>query len=300
MRFLAILAAAAVFVPAAAFAQVDKKAAAPSNCADLVKGFGLIETTAESAIEELETGCIVSNVFVGTGSYARYRIGSATLIAPDLFASDGEATLPSEIDLAITGFQLVPDMGSLLNNYIIEVQGEPLDIHVAYRWDKEGQTVELADFSVAAPGYGQFRVAGRLSNITLDPNQFTDVTSFPGAIDALVIEIVNARFFSAMVVPAILGTLPYDADPRPLIDTYKTALTAFIASLPGDNISDDAKSALTTFVTAFPRMVGDYSVNLRADPPLDFSALAVDSPAGIAAILARMQIAADYTPPNQP
>ncbi|KKC35879.1 hypothetical protein WH87_15020 [Devosia epidermidihirudinis] len=299
MRFLAIFAAAVVLTPLAALAQTDREDVDRAACAELVKSFSLIETTADSTIEDIDAGCRVTNVFAGTSSYNRYRIGSATLTAPDLFTRDLKDALPSELDLAITGFQIAPDTGSLLNNYIIENQSEPLNIHLSYRWDKAAQTAELTDLSVTSPGYGSFRIEGRLSEIDLD--RFVDAAAdFPGAIDAVTVEIVNARFFSAMTVPALLGLLPYDSDPRPLVADYKKAAIAFIAALPTDNMADESKAALGALVESFPRMEGDYVVQMRADPPLALTTLTGGNPAEITGLIARMQISAEHTPAVQP
>lgn len=304
MRFLAIFAAAVMLAPLGVFAQTDQEDVDRATCAELVKSFSLIETTADSTVEDIDAGCRVTNVFAGTTSYNRYRIGSATLTAPDLFThdlanSDLEDALPSELDLAITGFQVAPDTGSLLNNYIIESQSEPLNIHLSYRWDKAAQTAELTDLSVTSPGYGSLRIEGRLSDIDFD--RFTDATAdFPGAIDAVTVEIVNARFFSAMTVPALLGLLPYDSDPRPLVADCKMAAIAFIAALPTDNMADESKAALGALVESFPRMEGDYVVQMRADPPLALTTLTGENPAEIAGLIARMQISAEHTPAVQP
>lgn len=299
MRFLAIFAAAVMLAPLGVFAQTDQDDVDRATCAELVKSFSLIETTADSTIEDIDAGCRVTNVFAGTSSYNRYRIGSATLTAPDLFTHDLEDALPSELDLAITGFQVAPDTGSLLNNYIIENQSEPLNIHLSYRWDKAAQTAELTDLSVTSPGYGSLRIEGRLSEIDLD--RFTDAAAdFPGAIDAVTVEIVNARFFSAMTVPALLGLLPYDSDPRPLVADYKKAAIAFIAALPTDNVAPESKAALGALVESFPRMAGDYVVQMRADPPLALTTLTGENPAEIAGLIARMRISAEHTPAVQP
>ncbi|MET3927963.1 hypothetical protein [Devosia sp. 2618] len=301
MRFLAVLAAVAVLTPATAHAQADKKAVAPTTCAALVKSIGLFAVEADSTVEDLETGCKLTNVFIGAGSMTRYRIGEATLIAPELFTSYNNDSLPTEIDLSVKGLRLAPDTGSLMTDYMIEVQAQQLDVHLAYRWDKQKRTVDLADFSVAASDYdASFRVSGRFSDAEMDPDQFFDLTRLPGAMEELIVEVIDARFLSSMTVPFILNSLPYDEDPRPLIDGYKKSAVAFIAALPDDNVPGDAKAALTSFVEAFPKMVGDYTLTVRADPPLEFSALAIDGPADIPALLSRLQIAADHTPPKLP
>lgn len=297
MRLATILAAAALLAPVSAFAQADKKAPAPpATCEALATELGFVEKTAETTIEDLADGCRLTSFFINFGQHTRYRIGQATLTAPGLLAAYAGQSLPTELDLAITGFLISPDTGSALTNYIIEMQSEPMDIHLAYRWDPTAHTVDLADFSVAAQAYGAFRVSGRFSDIDLDPARMAELASMPGAIDQLRLEIDNARFFSTLFAPAAVGLLPYDQDPRPLIEGYKQAAASFIANLPATNVPDDAKAALTTFVTDFPKPTGDYALELQADPPIQITALATDSLPAAVALFARLQVTASHAP----
>lgn len=298
MRFLALLAIAAFF-PTAAQAQPDTKAL-PGNCTELVKAFNLIDTTPDSTIADSPDGCVFTNVFAGLSSIHRFRFGEVKLTAPNLFAELEADSLPSALELNISGFQAAPETGSPLNNYIIEMQSDPLDIHFAIVWDKTAQTLELTDFSVTSPSYGAFRVSGRASGIMLDPNQLDDLEKAPGRLHEIHVELDNARFVSAMLAPALLNTLPYDQDPRPLIDTSKAAVNAFINALPDASAAADTKAALTSFVSAFPKASGDYTLTLRADPGLEFTALQADNPAQLAALLSRLQLTATHTPLKRP
>lgn len=298
MRFLALLAIAA-FLPTAAQAQPDTKAF-PGNCTELVKAFDLIHITPDSTIADSPDGCVFTNVFAGLNSFNRFRLGEVKLTAPKLFAELEADSLPSALELSISGFQAAPETGSPLNNYIIEMQSDPLDIHFAYVWDKTAQTLQLTDFSVTSPTYGAFRFSGRASGLMLDPNQLDDLENASGRLHEIHVELDNARLISAMLAPALLNTLPYDEDPRALIDTSKAAVTAFINALPDASAAADTKAALTSFVNAFPKASGDYTLTLRADPGLKFTAMLVDNPVQLAALLSRVQLTATHTPLKQP
>lgn len=302
MRFSTILATTLVLAaPSAALAQADKKAPKPAaNCTELLRSLDVIEATAETVIEDVANGCTVSNAYIGFGSYNRFRLGELTLQSPDLFTNYASGSLPQELELHIAGFQIAPDTGNLLNNYIFEVQAEPLDIHLAYRWDKQSGDLELADFSVTANDYGAIRLAGRVSGFNFDPDNMDDLTEIPGAFDQLVLQVENAQFFSAMLVPSMLGFLPYDEDPRPLIASYQQAAIAFVNGLPQSSISDDSKAALNTFIESFPQPRGDYTLELRADPGLPFSTLDVDDLTALLPLLANLQLAVTHAPSDQP
>lgn len=299
MQFLVLLAAAALVLPTAAQAQPGTQAL-PRTCTELVKTIGLIDITADSTIEDRPDGCVLTNVFAGTSSFNRFRLGEVRLIAPDLFAELGAERLPSALELTISGFQVAPETGSALNNYIIEMQSDPLDIHFAYVWNKAAQTLELTDFSVTSPHYGAYRVSARAADILLDPSQLGDLENLPGVLNDVHIELDNARFFSAMLAPSLLNLLPPGEDPRPLIDTYKAAVTAFITALPDASAAPDTKAALISFVSAFPKATGYYTLTLHADPGLKFTALVVDSPSQLAALLTSLQVTATHTPLKQP
>lgn len=301
MRSAAILASLALFAATPVMAQADKKAPPPpTTCTDLAASLDFIEATAETKIEDVARGCSVSNFYVGYGPYNRYRIAALTIQSPNLFADYAEEFFPAELDLNISGLQIAPDTGSLLQNYIIEMQSEPMDIHLAYRWDKESGELDIADLSVSTNYGAGVRLAARISGLDVDPTKLDDLTEVPGAFEHLVLEIEDARFLSAFAAPALVGMLPYDEDPRPMIKSQQEAATTFIDSLPEANVSQDSKAALATFVQAFPRASGDYTMELRADPGLEFKSLEVDDFAALLPLLARLQLAVTHTPVEQP
>lgn len=279
-------------------AQDDKKAdVQPASCAELMTELAVFESTAETIVEDTATGCHATDLLVVPGSPSRFKIAELTLVAPGLLDDYAARRLPAEVDLTLSGVLLSPETGSELATYMIEMQAEPMTIHLAYRWDRDARTVDLADLSVAAPEFGSFSLAGQFSDAQLDANGLDDVPRMPGAIDHLIVDIKNARFAATYFAPPLIGMLPFDQDPRPLVASYIAAVNAFIANLPPANVSDESKTALTTFVSDFPRPRGDYTIELAADPGIPFASFALDDPAGLVALLSRLKIAASHTPP---
>lgn len=290
-----------------ALAQTAPAPASPPEptgpCVDLVKSLGLVRGAEETRFEDLPDGCRITNLFADFGPYARYRIGEVVLRGPDLFA-DGKAPdlsgetidLPSEIDLKVSGFQFAPDTGSALNDYIIEMQSDPLDIHLNYRWDRESGDFDLGDFSVRTSDGSGIVFAARASGIHIDRAHIDKLQTLPGAIEDATLTIDNARFLAAMVNPALLSALPPDEDPRPLIANYQKAAIAMVNSLRAETISADSKAVVVDFIEAFPRPQGDYVINLRADPPLAFGKLAIDNMADALALLPALQLSVSHAP----
>lgn len=304
MRHALVLASLVLLTPLSAHAQANKKAPpAIETCDQLVTALGAIERTPETTVKDTPDGCRLTRFYVGTDSYTRYRIDELVLRAPTLFEDYAAERLPTELDLTITGLASAPDTGSPNSNYLIEIQSQPMDFHLAYRWDRDEQTVELSDVSLTAPGHDVIHLAGRLSGMDFSAESLDNLDAMPGAFDQLVIEFNNARFFSSMVAPAVISLLPYDEDPRPLIASYQQSAIAFVEGLPEGTISGDSKAALTSFINAFPRTTGDYQFELRADPPLEFASIdldAVDDLAELFPILQRLQLAVSHTPAEVP
>lgn len=298
MRFVVPLAAAVAAVASPALAQdADAKPSSAQSCKAFIARFGMAEETSKTSIEDLGTGCRIRDFYVKSAPYMRYHIASATLSASDLFEAFAAERLPREVDVNIESIVFAPDAGGPLSSYVIRMQSEPMDIHFAYRWGRDERTVELSDFSVDAGNLGGFRLAGRFSDVDLDPDRFKDVSALPGALDHLTLELTNARFFTAYVAPMLVNMLPPDADPEPLIETYKQAAISAIEAAPAQTLSPESKAALVSFVAAFPHPRGNYTVELKADPALPFSQLSKSNAAGFGESLDRLQIGATHTPP---
>lgn len=296
-----LLAASAIMAVSPALAQQAVETSSPAQtCTAFVAGMNMLEKTPATKIESFASGCRLSDVYANLGPYTRYRIARITVSAQDLFDSYVGKRLPTEGDLKIEGLVLAPNTGDPHTSYIVRAQSEPMDIHLAYRLNMDARTAELADFSIAAGPLGGFRITGRFSDVELDPDRLSDASAPPGIIDRLTLELHNARFFTAYVVPALVNLMPGDTDPEPLIENYKQAAIAFIEALPAQNIADSSKAALNRFVSDFPRPSGSYTVEVTADPGLALSQLTADSPIALVAALSRLQIGADHAEPLRP
>lgn len=304
MRRAAILATTIVLAISPAHAQNDidgQNRDAPTTCQELIDGLrGLIEANADSIVEATANGCRMTNIYIVAQLPSRFRVTELTLEAPGLFEDIPTHIFPAEAELTLKGIVLSPDTGSLLHTYIIESQAQPIDLHVAYSWDREAGEIRLADFSVSASDYGSFRLAARVSNVLFDPAHLQDPARyhepapFNASFDELALEIDNAGFIGGLLTPALLGSLPYDQDPRPIVASSIAGATAFIKALPKDNISEESKAALITLISGFPRPSGDYKMELRAQPGIALGELMVDNPLALAGLLGRITITAHH------
>lgn len=302
MRHALILASLAFLAPLPVFAQADTETEAaapklPETCEELATQFsGTLALNEDSTVEDTGTGCRITDFHIELDSMTRFRVEELVLTASDLFGSFAEERLPETVDLQLNTVLMAPETGSPQTNYMIEAMAEPMNIHLAYRWDREDDSVELADFSVASHGLGSFRFAGRFSDLELDPNKLSDASSLPLRIDQLLLEIDDARYFGSIFVPPLIGMLPYEEDPRSVVANYVAAATTFINALPAETMSEDSKAALVTFVESFPRFRGDYTLNLRAEPGLGFEDFASEDITDLAGILPRIKAEATHTP----
>lgn len=302
MRHALLLTAALALLPAVpSFAQAGKKAPAPpTTCTALARSLDFIEATADTRIEEVARGCSITDFYVGYGPFNRYRIAALTIQSSDLFAGYAEDFFPADLDLNISGLIVSPDTGSLLNNYLIEVQSQPMDLHLAYRWDRHSGDLDIADLSVKTEDNSAIRLAARVSGLAFDPASMDELTELPGAFDHLAVQIDDARFFSSLLAPAVIGMLPYDEDPRILVRNHQETALALVGRLPDDTVSAGSKAALTTLIKAFPKVRGDFTFDLRADPGLELKTLDLDDLPDLLPLLARLQLAVTHTPAEQP
>jgi hypothetical protein len=294
MHITVLVAALLTTLVTPALAQDD---VAPTSCAALAEETGIIETTADTVIADTADGCRITDFLITPSAPSRFKVNELTLVAPGILDDYAAQRLPASLDLTLHGVLLSPETGSELTTYIIEMQAEPMDVHLSYRWDAAEGVLDLADLSVTAGELGGFRLTGRITDAQVTPDVVADPTRLRGALESLTLEMDNARFAAAYFAPPLVSMLPYDQDPRPLIASYIAAVNGFIASLPAANVSAESKDALTSFVSAFPRPRGDYTLEVTAEPPLALDEIALDTPIALAGILARLRIEATHTAP---
>lgn len=298
MRHLPVLAALAIATTSPATAQAPATASPPpADCQSLVAGFDMIETSAETVIEDIENGCRITNFHLNAGSYMRYRAERLELTAPDFFVAASAFRPFAALDLTLTGLRPSPDAGGPLTTYIIEMQSAPLDARISYRWDEAAQTLDLSELSLRNADFGGFTLSGHLSGIVFDREALDSPANWPGALDRLTLTLHDGRFFTAFAAPAILGLLPYDADPRPLIVSYQAAATAFVDGLPEASVSEASKAALRRFITDFPHPRGEYELGIDTEKGLPLTDLFDGNPAGLVAILAKISVTATHLAP---
>lgn len=299
MRYTLLVASLVLPSPLPALAQTEtgNETKLPETCQELATQFsGTLDLNEDSTVEDTGTGCRIADFHIELDTMTRFRVEELVLTASDLFGSFADERLPEEMDLQLNNVLMAPNTGSPQTDYMIEAMAEPMNIHLAYRWDREDDSVDLADFSVATLGLGSFRFAGRFSDLELDPEKLSDAISLPVRIDQLVLEIDDARFFTSMFVPPLIGTLSYEEDPHTVVANYVAAATTFINATPADTIPDDSKAALVTFIESFPRFRGDYTLDIRAEPGLGFMDFAAEDITDLASLLPRIKVEATHTP----
>ncbi len=304
MRLCLLVPALLALTLSSALAKDGKTPPASNRCSELALSLGFVSATEETTFDEIPDGCEARNFFVDFGPYARYSVGAVVIHSPDLFsghfdyeAPPEEFELPSSLEVAATDFLFAPQTGSALNDYIIETQSEPMDIHFDYSWDKPSGTFSLNDFSVGGFDKSRITLAAKATGFDRMPTDFDSIDNLPGALEELTFTLKDARFFSVMTNPAILGGgLVESEDPRITVANYQKAAVAFVTALPTETISDTSKTALTTLINSFPRLTGDYQLHLTADPAFSFNRLAINDLTGALSLLSSFKLDATHQP----
>ncbi|UXN74635.1 hypothetical protein N8D56_05900 [Devosia sp. A8/3-2] len=261
MRLLALAPLALALLATPVWAQTEEPV--PTDCTSLLDGFGMLERGKQTTVEDTATGCIITNVYFGA-SYSRMAIGQITLDADDLFGAIAGHTRPAELKLSVTDIRVSPDIDSSpLNAYIIEMQAASFDLNPAYRWDEANGDFTLEDFSMRMPTFGSAAFRAELSDVRDMPAELEEPTDFArGNIEKLTLTLDNRGLFTAFFAPVLLGTLPYDEDPRPHIAATQKTIIALIEAQPEAQISASSKTVLTRFVTDFPKPDGLYQFEI--------------------------------------
>lgn len=269
------------------------------DCRTLFKTTGFLKRAPDSTIETIDQGCRFSGTIIDFGPYTRFSVEDITLTGPDLMASLAQGQRPTSIDLAIKGMRLSPEMEhSPLTAYILEMQQEPYDIHLALSWDEAAGILDIADASFATHRLGRVALSGRLTGLTAVPLEVGNIEVFEGAaFESLTLDFDDKGLFTAYIAPMLVGTLPYDLDPRPAIAAGQQAVTSTIAAMPEAQLSAETKAVLTQFVADFPRPSGHYVLEITPlDAPLPF--ISIEDFEGIddlAGLLSRLRVTASFS-----
>ncbi|WP_240231018.1 hypothetical protein [Devosia lacusdianchii] len=272
------------------------------DCRTLFKTTGFLKRAPDSTIETIDQGCRFSGTIIDFGPYTRFSVEDITLTGPDLMASLAQGQRPTSIDLAMKGMRLSPEMEhSPLTAYILEMQQEPYDIHLAMSWNDTDGILEIADASFSTHRLGRVALSGRLTGLTAVPLEVGNIEAFEGAeFESLTIDFDNSGLFTAYIAPMFVGTLPYDQDPRPAIAAGQQAIISTIAAMPEAQLSAETKAVLTQFVTDFPRPSGHYILDITAlDEPVPFTSVEdFDGLDDLAGLLSRLNVTASFSDPE--
>lgn len=304
MRLCLLVPALLAFAIPSVYAKESKSEPVPNRCSDLAESLGIVSSSSETTFEEIADGCHATNFFVGFGSMVRYRVGEMVIHSPDLFSDSFNFDAPPEnfefpgaMEVTLTNLVFAPDTGSALNDYIIEIQSEPVDIHFEYSWDKSAGRFSLNDLSIGGFDGSRITLAATANGFDESPTNLDGIENLPGAIEDLTLTLKDARFFSVMTSTAIIaGTLVDSEDPRAAVESYQKIATAFVSGLPDTTISEESKAALSTMINDFPRLTGDYQLHLTADPALAFNRLAINDLTGALSLLSSFKLDATHAP----
>lgn len=262
MRLLLPLSALVLFTPAA-FA----KDAAPviASCSELFGFVGMAERGDDTVIEDINDGCRITNFYVGTSDYQRYRIGALSVTAPGLFAAFAAELPPEAAEIVATGIVLAPRVDPVFE-YLMEVQSQPFDARLSYRWDGAAGILDLRDIGISSPLLGRLAFSAMISGVGAEAFAEAREGMTPAIkLKAMEVTLDNGIVFQSFVLPSLMSLLPPDEDPRPAIALYQQQALATLTGLPDRLIDKASKAVVASFIESFPRPVGEYVVAMTAE-----------------------------------
>lgn len=250
----------------------------PANCEALFSSAPLVEKGTDTRVESTADGCRISNIFVGTNDYTRYRIRELTITAPELLDALAKDVLPPEADILATGISLAPAVVDPLFSYILEVQSQPFDVRVRYSWDESDGILAIDEISLSGKTFGRLAFSGRVAGVlpsaiaSAREGNPPDVT-----LQALGIELKNGMLFEAFIVPVIAQALLNDEDPHQQVADYKQNIKAHLAELPEEMLDTDSKAVVADFVENFPHPKGVYTVQITSKDGIDIRSIRIET-----------------------
>jgi len=270
MRFLLML-SAFVLLMSTAFAKDEAQAI--TSCSELFGFVGLAERGDDTVIDDISDGCRITNFYVGTSDYQRYRVAALSVTAPGLFEAFAADLPPASAEIVATGIALAPRIDPVFE-YLMEVQNQPFDAHLSYRWDDTAGTLELRDIGISSPLLGRLAFSATISGVGAEEFAEARTGMTPAIVlKAMEVTLDNGMVFESFVLPSLISLLPPDQDPRPAIALYQQQTLALLSGLPDSLIDKASKAAIAGFIESFPRPKGEYVVAVTSEAGIGFDDL---------------------------
>jgi len=246
-------------------------------------------------VEAVENGCQFTDLVADFDTYNRWHIGKAVVAGTDILAAFEAKALPPMLEVSLEDVVFSPELGDGVSQYIIEAQQVGFSAHLAYHWDEAAGLVSVDDLSLTGPHIGHGALSMRMHLEQLPA--LSEEGPPAGSIETLSITLDNEGLFETMMVPFLVGSLPYGDDPRPAIAKYQAAIVKAIAALPDETLDEDGKSAAVHFVESFPHPTGRYEFGFSADEPIGVAALAsINTIPGLLRLLPDLTMTASHVP----
>lgn len=298
-RIAPLLACALLLAPAPALSEDDPTSL--RDCRALLKSVqGEVTRTPETLAEDVPGGCRFTHVGYALDGFVEYRADEVTLLTPDLLAEFPSGDIFKSADLSIRGLRILPNTGNPMGDYLTSQFTSAIDIDLVYDTDPEALTAQLKRFSFDAGEIGRLTLFARFSNFDNTDIDYTGLGDEMGVIHELGLAIEDNGLLATYLLPLVVGGLPYDEDPRPVIAQTKTAISTAIRALPESLISMVSAESLVRFVTAFPEAHGNWTLHFESEEGLALSALDASSLDDLLALLssdASISATADYRGP---
>lgn len=299
LRIAPLFATALLLVPAPLLAEDNP--APLRDCRALLKAVqGEITRTPDTTAEDVPGGCRFTHVGYALDGFVEYRADEVTLLTPDLLAEFPSGDIFKSADLSIRGLRILPNTGNPVGDYLTSQYINAINIDLVYDTDLEALTAQLKRFSFDVGDIGRLTLFARFSNFDNTDLDYTGVGAETGVIHEFGLAIEDNGLLATYLLPLVVGDLPYDEDPRPVIAQTKIAISMAIRALPESLISTVSAESLVRFVTAFPQSYGNWTLHFESETGLPIAAFGAPSLEEALAIIgsdAHITATADYRGP---
>jgi len=219
--------------------------------------------------------CTFKNLELDSGHIAGWTADRVTLTSPGIAAST-PGSIPKVLRADITGIRFSVRVDDSHARYLNAAVQRPFDIHLNYEWDDEAHQLHVREATLESPWIGR-------TSLSADLDVGGSKDGFNGRIQDRGITLRRVHFVldnraivEAMMLPALVGSLPKDKDPAVEFPKIQRLIEKEVRALPASGANEASKDALIRFVRDFPHPTGHFEETVTFDQPISLDELTTD------------------------
>ncbi|MGK6317003.1 hypothetical protein [Neorhizobium sp. DT-125] len=246
-------------------------------------------------IELRHDGCVVKNGKVAAPRYGFWIFDSAQLSGEYAAGGDLYPAIPSRGSIRVEGVRFM--FGTMPGtDYLSKVQQAPLALRLLYYWDRGMKRLKIDHAVVFSDQLGMFSLSASLL-LGFDPTLagLAEPQERPAAIEEVSLKLDNKGLFEMYAMGPVVSAVGYDADPEPVIETWKDHHIKMLDLVPPEIAPASTADAMKRFIADVPHPKGVAELSLRFMQPMSVVQLALGG-MSIDEILVRARVESSYQP----